>query len=205
MAHLGLRTIYGQEDLKRASQAPGKIVGMYESMKGALVDNLDSGIGGEMEDELSLSSSDIPPAPPKLITNTDHEMVDSGLGGDVVEVDHVAAVETRTTTEFEVETADHTQSEIPTKSSSLPTVTDKPIPRRPRRTILPNPAAKMRYYNSPRQPVQTADIAVNRASIMSVPAQAESEVQRLHLQNQWQRILFQQQLNYLLPNKEGDT
>jgi hypothetical protein len=39
----------------------------------------------------------------------------------------------------------------------------------------------------------------------AVPAQAEEELQRRHLQNQWQRILFQQQLSYLLPNQDGDT
>ena len=193
MAHLGLRTIYGQEDLKRASRAPGKIVGMYESMKG---DNFDSGIGKDVEDEMSMG--DDPPAPPKLITDT--EMADSGLGNDEIETDHVA-VETRASSDLEIESSDAPGKSFLSNRDAV--VMDKPVPRRPRRTIAPNPGTKLRYNNSPRQPTSTA--LGERVGIMTVPAQAESEVQRLHLQNQWQRILFQQQLNYLLPNRDGDT
>ena len=199
MDQLGHRTIYCEEDLQRASQAPGKIVGMYSSMKeagGALADILDSGLGREMEDgELSLG--DTPPAPPKLITaDTDPELHDSGLGDEVPEKDHVA-VETRSSpVEIAVET--HTQ---PKAMSGRPAVEKPaPVPRRPWKNIAPGRSSTLQYV-PPSQPSSAAGMYHGNA----VPAQAEEELQRLHLQNQWQRILFQQQLSYLLPNQDGDT
>ena len=202
MAHLGLRTIYGQEDLERASQAPGRIVGMYsnfESMNkgGALTsDNFDSGLGAEVEDgDLSLGEA---PARPKLITE-DPEKQDSGLGreaesDDDIEKDHVA-VETRSPVKV-----------FPTRPGPLEK--QAPAPRRPRRTIVPGRASTM-HYGAPSQPSSlTSNVSSGSGTsyhVRTVPAQAEEEVQRMHLQNQWRRILLQQQLNYLLPNKEGDT
>lgn len=187
MERLGLRTIYGQEDLERASQAPGKIGDMcsnFESMKG-----LDSGIGGDC----SLSLGEDVPAPPKLIVGgVDTEKQDSGIGveadsDDEVEPDR-AAVETQ---------------KLP------PVVVEKqaPMPRRPRKNIVPGRATTMEYST----PSQPSSLTTGTSSTYttyqdnSALAPAEGEVQRLHLQNQWQRFLLQQQLQYLLPNIEGDT
>lgn len=203
---LGLRTIYGQEDLERASLAPDKIVGMcsnFESMKGSggtlTSDKLDSGLGEEVDD-CDLSLGDDPPAPPKLIT-VDTEKQDSGLGGeeesgDEVETDHVA-VETRVPPKV--------LSSRPIMENSKPA--SRPVPHRPKKTIAPGRASTMRY-SAPSQPSSLTTSSASASTAYhsnAVPAQAEEELQRLHLQNQWQRFLFQQQLHYLLPNREGDT
>lgn len=193
---LGVRTIFGQGDLERVSQAQGKIVDMYESMKGP-----DSGFGS-----LATNSSlgDETPVPPKLLgVMRNPEQTDSGLGEEV-ETDHVA-VETRTSAALEeVEMA---SIEPPPQKTpvSVALRIEKPLPRRPRKTIAPGPGTKMRY-SSPRQATGDSAPDSGLGTSLTVPAQqAQEEVQRLHLQNQWERILFQQRLHYLLPNREGDT
>ena len=198
MDQLGLRTIYREEDLQRASQAPGKIVGMYSSMKetGALADKLDSGLGREMED-CELSLGDTPPVPPKLITaDTDPELHDSGVGDEMTEKDHVA-VETRTSP---VVLAEETHTQPKAISGRSAVEKPAPVPRRPWKNIAPGRSSTMQYV-PPSQPSSTTGMYHTNA----VPAQAEEELQRQHLQNQWQRILLQQQLSYLLPNQDGDT
>lgn len=184
MERLGLRTIYGQEDLERASQAPGKIGDMcsnFESMKG-----LDSGIGGEC----SLSLGEDVPVPPKLIVGgVDTEIQDSGIG-----------VEADSDDEIEPDRAAVETQKLP------PVVVEKqaPMPRRPRKNIVPGRATTMEY-SIPSQPSSLTTSTSSAYPDNFAPAPAEGEIQRLHLQNQWQRILLQQQLQYLLPNIEGDT
>ena len=203
MSQLGVRTIYGQEDLKRASQASGKIVGMYESMKG-----LDSGLGGEVEDGELESLGDVPPVPPKLINP---EQQDSGIGGEEVETDR-AVVETQTASaiqqdqalDVEVDQMSSRALQKPLVGRSAAVVVEKPIPRRPRKTIVPGRSTRLQY-SPPRQATEETAAVPGLSRINAAPEQAVSEVQRLHLQNQWQQILFQQQINYLLPNRDGDT
>ena len=197
---VGLRTIYGQRDLERASQAPGKIVDMYESMKGGPESGFVSLLSGSLGEEA-------PPAPPKLaVANPEH--TDSGLGDDVVETDHVA-LETQTAALEEMQEPEEVaeMQEPPLKAISARPL-EKPLPRRPRRTIHPAPGTKM-SYTQPREASGAADSGLGDSSVglvAHVPAvEAEGERQRLQLQNQWQRILFQQQLHYLLPNRDGDT
>lgn len=186
MERLGLRTTYSQADLERASQAAGKIDGMcsnFESLKG-----LDSGIGGEC----SLSLGEDVPVPPKLMTaGVDTEVQDSGIGGEAESEDEPE----RDRVAREVETA-----------KPAPVVVEKqvPMPRRPRKTIVPGRATTMEY-SIPSQPSSLTSSTSSAYQSNSLPAPAEGEVHRRHLQNQWQRILLQQQLHYLLPNKEGDT
>ena len=201
---LGMRTIYGERDLARASQAPGKIADMYESLKAGPESGFVSLLSGA-------SLGEEPPLAPKLIA-ANPEQTDSGLGDDVVETDHVPA---------ETAVACEEVAELP-EESMAPEIRDpprreKPLPRRPRRTIASAPGTKMRYVQ-PRQASSGLDSGLGDSSLPSggvaelashvsaVPAaQAEAEAQRLHLQNQWHRILFQHHLHYLLPNKDGDT
>jgi ankyrin repeat protein len=197
-----MRTIFGQGDLERVSQAQGKVMDMYESMR----TGPDSGFGS-MATNSSLGEE--VPAPPKLLGATRNpEQTDSGLGEDV-ETDHVA-VETRTSALDQVEMAPSEVSvEPPRKTSGISVAlrAEKPLPRRPRKTISPGLGTNMQY-SSPRQATSDAgaDSGLGTLTSVHVPAQqAQEEVQRLHLQNQWERILLQQRLHYLLPNKEGDT
>lgn len=189
MSQFGVRTIYAQDELERVSKAPGRIVGLcssFEPLKGstAAADKLDSGLGGDEE-----LMGDGPPAPPKLIV--DPEQQDSGLGReretdseDEVEKDHVA-VETRV------------PATVPSSKRPPFRPVDKPAPRRPRKNITPSRGSSM-HYSIPAQP----SIA---STSRTDPSQAEEEVQRMRLMDQWRLIQFQRQLNYLLPNKDGDT
>lgn len=188
MERLGLRTTYSQADLERASQAPGKIDGMcsnFESLKG-----LDSGIGGDC----SLPSlGEEPPVPPKLMTaRVDTEVQDSGIGGEA---------------ELSEDEPERDRAAVePPKPTPAPIVVEKqaPMPRRPRKTIVPGRATTMEY-SIPSQPSSLTTSTSSGYRSNSTPAPTEGEAHRLHLQNQWQRILLQQQLHYLLPNREGDT
>ena len=205
MAQFGMRTCYGEKDLERASLASGKIVGMYESMtkRGCLADNLDSGLGAEVEDsELSLGEG--PPTQPKLIGDT--EVQDSGLGDDV-EVDRVAA---GARSPREVETVIEAETPLTSLKSSGRSAVDKPVPRRPWKTIVPGRKTQLQY-SRPTDATGEGDDRSATAGLPragAVPEQAASEISRLEairLQNQWRRVLLQQQLNYLLPNRDGDT
>ena len=200
---LGMRTIFGQGDLERVSQAQGKMMDMYESMKGP-----DSGF-----ESLATNSSlaEEAPAPPKLLgVGRNPEQTDSGLGEEV-ETDHVA-VATRTSALEEVEEETNVVAEQSQKTAPISVAlrAEKPLPRRPRKTIAPGLGTKMQY-STPRQATSDsvevgADGGGSSLTSLHVPAeQAQGEVQRLHLQSQWERILLQQRLHYLLPNREGDT
>ena len=189
MSQFGVRTIYAQDELERVSKAPGRIGSLCSSfgpLKGstAAADKLDSGLGGDEE-----LMGDDPPAPPKLIV--DPEQQDSGLGRepetdseDEVEKDHVA-VETRV------------PATVPSSKRPPFRPVDKPAPRRPRKNITPSRGSNIHYSI----PVQPSIASTSRTD----PSQAEEEVQRMRLMDQWRLIQFQRQLNYLLPNKDGDT
>lgn len=211
MAQFGVRTIYGQKDLERASMAPGKIVGMYESMtkRGLLTDNLDSGLGAEVDDS-DLSLEEGPPAKPKLIGDTEG---DGFTLGQEVEVDRVEAG-TRPPQEVEMATAELEQVETLNTSlkSGRPAFDNKPVPRRPWKTIVPGRKTQLQPISRPTDATGEGDDRSTAAGLPrggAVPEQAASEISRLEairLQNQWQRVLLQQQLNYLLPDdRDGDT
>lgn len=193
-------TTYSERELKRASQAPGKIAGIYDSMKGGLDSGFDSmPTNSSMEED--------PPLPPKLLgvdRTTEHE--DSGLGDDA-EADRVA-VDKRSPTLEALEKEDNNMSPNATEPLQKPAVSfprphgGEKHPRKPRKTIAPAAATKMNY-TTPQQVTEEQQRPSYAAHVP--PQQEEADVQRLHLQNQWQRILFQQQIHYLLPNRDGDT
>lgn len=204
MAQFGVRTIYGQKDLERASQASDKIVGMYESMskRGLVAENLDSGLGPEVETS-DPSLEDGPPPKPELITDT--EVQDSGLGEEV-EVDRVA-VGTRTSEAVDATETEQAEALGSHKSGRLTAVMEKPVPRRPWKTIVPGRKTQLNY-SRPVDASETSERSTGLPLVGALPEQAASEISRLEairLQNQWQRVLLQQQLNYLLPNQDGDT
>ena len=195
MSQFRVRSIYNQEELERLSQAPGKLAGMFDPKRRALPsDKLDSGFDeGSMGDE--------PPPPPKLM-GADTEQQDSGLGReadseseDELEKDHTT-VETRTPTAV-------TGTNIGSSGRGLVRGRggEKPAPRRPRKTIAPS--RNQMTYTTPVQP--TAPTTSSAHGGPGLPSQAQEEIQRMRLQDQWRLIQFQRQLNYLLPNKDGDT
>ena len=199
MSQFGVRSIYNQEELERLSQAPGKLAGMFDpKRRAAASEKLDSGF-----DEGSLGSmGDEPPPPPKLL-GADTEQQDSGLGReadseseDELEKDHIT-VETRAPTAV-------TGTSVGSSSKGLVRggrSGEKPAPRRPRKTIAPS--RNQMTYTTPVQP--TAPTTSSAHGGPGLPSQAQEEVQRMRLQDQWRLFQFQRQLNYLLPNRDGDT
>ena len=92
---------------------------------------------------------------------------------------------------------------------------EKRAPRRPKKTINPGRSSSLQYVSAS-QPSSAASTPVSGTAVnrpphdtyrgpRSLPSQAEEEVQRLYLEKQWRLIQLQQQLSYLLPNRDGDT
>ena len=202
---------FNKEELESASHAARKMTELGADM-GSLRHEFDSGFG-----DASLGETEAP----RSSRLQDPEQQDSGLGLGREQEDSDGEPDRDLATHRPAEVAAMAaETRAPPRPVAMaPKAASRPAekrsPRRPKKTINPGRSSSLQYVSAS-QPSSAASTPVSGHTISrlphdtyrgprSLPSQAEEEVQRMYLEKQWRLIQLQQQLSYLLPNRDGDT
>ena len=225
------RTTFNAEELERHSGAQNRIFGLYEklgkyqpSLSSKLSDaamqahkrvsdpqlQCDSGLGDELPDE-ELSENG-PPKPPMLIT--DSENLDSGYGPECMDTDDDdvekdSIIKARPDPPSKLVTTANTKANIQFKGVRRPKVNHLP------KTTVPIAATNSKVTSATVSPKtvhtysqKTSAVAAQRPNVTAV--KQKRNLQRVkNTSRSWETTLdiieFQRNIQYLLPNKDGDT